>query len=295
MICSPILDLDPTRRIRGNAPRGISWRLPFLPQHPWDSSQLTATALFGYFADNCRLRRLPFILGLIALGASTGLFVIARSLSILIIARALQGLSAAAVWVVGLAIIAGNVPPARVGEVMGHATIAMTWGFLFGPMIGGVMYEKLGFYGTFVVPAVLIAVDVVLRFAMIEGPGKSRLPVIGMMRLTIGDGVGLQQSDKPSPVSQDSTAQVATYSTFRRGEDLDPGYSSDTGDVTGETAPLLAASNAYVEDWAASTDRKATILDLLRSPRLPLALGATVVMAVVFSALETVCPDTNSI
>lgn len=134
-------------------------------------AELISTALFGYFADHCRLRRLPFVLGLLALGGSTGLFMLARSLPGLIVARGLQGLSAAAVWVVGLAIIADNVPADRVGEAMGHTTIALTWGFLLGPTAGGVMYEKLGFYGTFAVPVVLIVVDVVLRFAMIEEPG----------------------------------------------------------------------------------------------------------------------------
>lgn len=109
---------------------------------------------------------------MIALGASTVLFVIARSLPVLIIARGLQGFSGAAVWVVGLAIIADNVPPDRVAEAMGHTSIALTWGALLGPVIGGVMYEKLGFYGTFAIPGGLIIVDVVLRFAMIEESGK---------------------------------------------------------------------------------------------------------------------------
>lgn len=136
-------------------------------------TQLTSPALFGYFADACHLRRLPFIIGLAALGASTILFVLARSIALLIVARGLQGLSAAAVWVVGLAIVADNVPPERVGEAMGHTTIALTWGCLLGPTVGGVLYERLGFNGTFAVPGVLILVDVVLRFAMIERPGES--------------------------------------------------------------------------------------------------------------------------
>lgn len=37
------------------------------------------------------------------------------------------------------------------------------------------MYEKLGFYGTFSIPAGLIAVDVVLRFAMIEAASEFTL------------------------------------------------------------------------------------------------------------------------
>lgn len=91
---------------------------------------------------------------------------------VLIVARALQGLSAAAVWVVGLAIISENVAPERVGEAMGHTTIALTWGFLLGPLIGGLVYEKFGYYVTFTVPAALIIVDIVMRFAMVEKSGK---------------------------------------------------------------------------------------------------------------------------
>lgn len=91
---------------------------------------------------------------------------------LLIIARGLQGLSAAGVWVVGLAIVVDNVPSERVGEAMGQTTIGMTWGFLLGPTIGGIMYEKLGFYGTFMIPVALIALDVILRFAIIEVPSE---------------------------------------------------------------------------------------------------------------------------
>ena len=117
---------------------------------------------------------MPFVLGLIALLISTVLFVVARSFPILVIARSLQGFSAAAVWVVGLAIIADSVPPERVGEVMGQTTIGLTWGFLFGPMIGGIVYEKFGFYATFAIPVFLIILDVALRFALIEQPVISK-------------------------------------------------------------------------------------------------------------------------
>lgn len=170
MSISSILGLNITRRLRRNPPHWIAWVSSLLEDL---DAQLTVPALFGYFADTCRLRRLPFIIGLAALGSSTILFVLARSITLLIIARGLQGLSATAVWVVGLAIVADNVPPERVGEAMGHTTIALTWGGLLGPTVGGVLYERLGFDGTFAVPGVLILVDVVLRFAMIEETGES--------------------------------------------------------------------------------------------------------------------------
>ncbi|KAJ5157656.1 uncharacterized protein N7482_008756 [Penicillium canariense] len=237
----------------------------------YGATLLVGSPLFGYFADRCRLRRLPFIVGLVALGASTGLFVVARSLAVLIIARGLQGLSGAAVWVVGLAIVADNVPPERVGEAMGHTTIALTWGFVLGPTIGGVMYEKLGFYGTFSIPASLIVVDVVLRFAMIEESGAI-------------------QPDKSGLCSPAGEHQNHPYGTFAAREDEYSGYFSSGEDTASEEASLIRASSPCFEHARMTNEKTATILDLLQSPRLPLALAATVVMAVNFSALETTLP-----
>ncbi|KAJ5310656.1 uncharacterized protein N7443_003117 [Penicillium atrosanguineum] len=233
----------------------------------YGGSLLLGSPLFGYFADNCRMRRLPFVVGLIALGASTTLFVLASSMTVLIIARGLQGLSAAAVWVVGLAIVADNVPPERVGEAMGHTTIALTWGFVLGPMIGGIMYEKLGFEGTFTIPAGLICLDVALRFAMIERPG-------------------IPKQDKANLFEQE-TNHPHGYSTF--GCPTEINSASTCRDMHSERAPLLPTA-PFVDQWLDTNQRNATIIDLLKSPRLPLALASTVIMAVTFAALETTLP-----
>ena len=133
---------------------------------------LTSPALFGYIADHCRSRRIPFICGLAALGTSTALFAFARTFPILVIARCLQGLSAAAVWVVGLALISDNVSSDRVAAAMGQTSIGLTWGFVLGPVLGGVIYDKLGYYDSFLPAALLIILDIVLRFAIIEKSGK---------------------------------------------------------------------------------------------------------------------------
>lgn len=247
-------------------------------------------ALFGYFADHCRLRRLPFIIGLIALAASTGLFVIARSLPVLIIARGLQGFSGAAVWVVGLAIVADNVPPGRVAEAMGHTSIALTWGSLLGPTIGGVMYEKLGFYGTFAIPGGLIVVDVVLRFAMIQESGKGAAGD-GRTLVALTPCPGAIEPDKSRLGPENEGDQPYFYGTFGRQEDEYSGYFSSGEDTASEQGPLIRASNPCFEHPRVNYEKRATVLDLLRTPRLPLALIATVVLAVNFSALETVrCP-----
>lgn len=61
------------------------------------------------------------------------------STTLLAVARALQGISAAAVMVIGMALIANTVSQDRLGQAMGYTTVALTWGALLGPALGGVM------------------------------------------------------------------------------------------------------------------------------------------------------------
>lgn len=98
---------------------------------------------------------------------------LARSPVLFVIARGLQGLSGAAVWVAGLALVVDTVAEDRVGEAMGYTTMGMSVGSLLGPAAGGVLYDKLGFYGAFYVPIALIVLDIVLRLVMIEPNGMA--------------------------------------------------------------------------------------------------------------------------
>ncbi|KAJ5630462.1 uncharacterized protein N7484_010562 [Penicillium longicatenatum] len=241
--------------------------------HP-SESKLKDIALFGYFADKSSSRKLPFVLGLIALGTSTALFAFARTFPILVIARGLQGFSAAAVWVVGLAIVSDNVPPERIGAALGTTTIGLTWGFLLGPMVSGYIHDTFGYYGCFAIPVILIVVDVVLRFAMIE------LPKVDHRK----------PEPQPEPAQHsdsDSDCQDNLYDTFNANDIRHPRRLSRR-EREREDAPLLGPSSQSVEHPAKDNEQHATILSLLRTPRLPLSLVATTSMAITLSALETV-------
>lgn len=67
------------------------------------------------------------------------MFWIASTLTALVIARALQGLSAAVVWTVGMALVVDTVGKDQIGAAMGYVSMAMTVGTVFGPFIGGIM------------------------------------------------------------------------------------------------------------------------------------------------------------
>lgn len=90
-------------------------------------------------ADRGRTRGRSFQAGLIALAASLTLFLTSRSIFVLIVARVLQGISAAGVWSIGLAIIVDTVRKDRLAMAMGYTSIAMTIGNLLGPMLGGLV------------------------------------------------------------------------------------------------------------------------------------------------------------
>lgn len=92
---------------------------------------------------------LPFMFGLIALAASTILLCIGSTISLLIVGRLFQGISAAVVWVVGLALLVDTVGKESVGLAMGTVSLALSLGIFMAPLLGGVVYDKGGYYAVF--------------------------------------------------------------------------------------------------------------------------------------------------
>lgn len=94
----------------------------------------------GYVADKTSTRQAPFLLGLTALLAATVLLFLGANVPTLVVARILQGISAAFVWTIGLALCLETVGPENLGkkfvdfqfhlrrEFAGSAT---RWGFVF--------------------------------------------------------------------------------------------------------------------------------------------------------------------
>lgn len=122
----------------------------------------------GIIADHTASRRGPLLVGLLALAASTGLLCIGTSVTLLILGRMLQGISAALVWTVGLALLVDTVEKDVVGQAMGYILLGMTAGTILGPLLGGVVYDAGGYYAVFVMTFSVILVDVLLRFILIE-------------------------------------------------------------------------------------------------------------------------------
>lgn len=124
--------------------------------------------IFGILADWTNSRRTPLLAGLVILAGSTLMLCLGRTIPVLVVGRMLQGASAAVVWVVALALLADTVSEEEAGKAMGYVGLATSLGVLVAPLIGGVVYKRVGYYAVFGVTFAVIAVDILLRLALIE-------------------------------------------------------------------------------------------------------------------------------
>ncbi|TKA75984.1 hypothetical protein B0A55_03255 [Friedmanniomyces simplex] len=131
-------------------------------------ASVICSPLAGLLADRMTTRQAPFLLGLTALLGATVLLFAGQTLPVLIVARVLQGISAAFVWTIGLALCLETVGPGNLGKTIGSIFSFISVGNLCAPLLGGVLYEKAGYPGVFGIGFAILAVDFIMRLLVIE-------------------------------------------------------------------------------------------------------------------------------
>ncbi|KAF2143700.1 uncharacterized protein K452DRAFT_247032 [Aplosporella prunicola CBS 121167] len=220
-------------------------------------ASVVSSPIAGFLADKMGSRQLPFLLGLIALLLATILLAIGDSFSGLVVARLLQGLSAAVVWVVGLALLVETVGPENLGAVIGTIFSFMTVGGLAAPVVGGVLYKRTGYTGVFGVGLGLVALDFVMRLLVIEKK------------------VAAQYDEEP----RTSNATPA-------------GLGIHTDGAADEATPLLAHPSSIDTHYVLIGKRNRLtrhfpILSCMRSPRLLVAFFIGFIQAVLLGAFDS--------
>lgn len=123
-------------------------------------------------------RRRVLLAGLGLFTLATALAGLAPSLGLLIVARAAQGLGAAAMLALTLALVGGAVPKSRAGRAMGLLGTMSAAGTALGPSLGGVLIAGLGWRSIFAatVPLGLLTLLLAARHLPADAPGpKARL------------------------------------------------------------------------------------------------------------------------
>lgn len=134
----------------------------------YGAALLVAAPICGLIADRTTSRRAPLLVGLLILGGSTVMLCLGKSIGVLLAGRLLQGASAAVVWTVALALLSDTVGKEQSGHALGYVAMSYSLGVLVAPLLGGVVYERAGYYAVFGMTFGVIALDIVLRLLLVE-------------------------------------------------------------------------------------------------------------------------------
>ncbi|EJM83224.1 arabinose efflux permease family protein [Pseudomonas sp. GM74] len=129
---------------------------------------LSITALIvsvGRLGDLLGRRRL-LLIGIALFTVASLLCALAPNLWLLIAARALQGVGAATMMALTMALVSGAVPKEKMGSAMGVLGTMSAIGTSLGPMLGGVLIDQGGWQGIFLLnlPLGVLAIGLAWRF-----------------------------------------------------------------------------------------------------------------------------------
>ena len=142
----------------------------------------------GRLGDLLGRRRL-LVAGLALFSLASALCALAPTLPLLIAARAAQGIGAAAMMALAMALVGETMPKAKTGSAMGLLGTMSAIGTALGPSLGGVLLSAFGWQAIFLlnVPLGLVALFLVRRSLPAVQPARSAAPfdAAGMLVLAV--------------------------------------------------------------------------------------------------------------
>lgn len=170
----------------------------------FSAGMVISALFFGYLSDKLKQRQTLMVCAIAVIIGCTFMICFAKNTAVYFAGRFFQGLAAALVWTVGLAIIADSADQSNMAYYMSFPAIGTSAGMFLGPMIGGVMYKRLGYYAVFYLCFGILGVDLALRLFMVE---KSQLRDYRYKRA-----LELSQQD-PATLSPELLLYANTYIT----------------------------------------------------------------------------------
>ncbi|KAJ5402050.1 uncharacterized protein N7487_007946 [Penicillium crustosum] len=122
----------------------------------------------GWIVGKCERRQIPFLGGLSCAFSATLLFMVGAKPWVIIVARIFQGLSAGVVYTAGLTLLVDTIESHDLGPWIGFGLSGMNFGVLVSPPLGGIVYEKAGFYPVFIMGLGAVFINLVLILLMID-------------------------------------------------------------------------------------------------------------------------------
>ncbi|KAK5121300.1 hypothetical protein LTR85_005466 [Meristemomyces frigidus] len=282
-IIVPVLPFALTSRSGINPDSIQTWIAIFLAVY--GAALLTAAPFCGWLADRSSSRRVPLLLGLLALGGSTVLLCIGSSIGVLAAGRVLQGVSAAVVWVVGLALLVDTVGPDGVGQAMGYVGLSMSLAILVAPLLGGIVFAASGYYAVFAMAFGLIVLDIIMRLVMIEKKVALRWLPADVVDETPKVSHAAYKEQEPDNRASFTDIELVPVDQGSRAKDPKNKESS-----VPEGAADEALSENSPQPVKKFSDRLPAVIYLFSSRRVLSALWACLVQASLLTAFDTILP-----
>nr|XP_023907884.1 uncharacterized MFS-type transporter C18.02-like [Quercus suber] len=233
------------------------------------AATVVSAPLAGILADRLKSRQAPFLAGLLALLGGTAMLFTGNTVPLLVLARIFQGVSAAFVWTVGLALCLETVGPENLGKTIGAISSIISTGSLAAPLVGGVLYDKAGYAGVFGIAFAVLAVDFIMRLLVIEKK------------------VAEQYEEFPVPTTENMSG----------GNDGAVDEEAEPTNESNEESPLLQNKKEREDDanFKLSEDqprifRAIPILPCLANPRLLTAFLVAFVQATLLGSFDATIP-----
>ena len=208
------------------------------------------------------------LIGIALFSAASAAAALAPSLWMLIGARAVQGVGAAAMMALTVAMVGDLVPKNRTGSAMGLLGTVSAVGTALGPSLGGALIAGFGWPAVFVVLAVLGAIALLVGRALFPTDAKAARPSTGF------DGTGTLLL---------ALSLLAFTSALTLGSRM-------SGLVVGALAALAAAGFAVFVWHQARTPAPLVRLELLRDRPLSAGLVSLMLVSAILMATLVVGP-----
>ncbi|KAF4626870.1 hypothetical protein G7Y89_g11285 [Cudoniella acicularis] len=175
-----------------------------------------------------------------------------------------EGLAAAIVWTVGTALLVDTVGQKEIGQVLGYVSLSMSVGILLAPLLGGIVYDKAGYYSVYYMAFALIVVDIFFRLALIEKKLARQWGVEEVVSgvLDAAEQAGQEKSQEPA--------------------------SDESGTGESRKVNLIEPSTEELDTTAKS--KWPPVFTLLASRRLLTALWGCIIQGSLMTAFDSVIP-----
>ncbi|KAI0296710.1 major facilitator superfamily domain-containing protein [Russula brevipes] len=271
----------------------------------YSSGLALSTPVIAWYTERLKTRKETLMIGLLALSGSQILLMECREYWIMAIARVLQGISAAAVWTAGLALLCDTVSekmlpwPSHVWFPI--RVSSPDFGFVFAlylidvqpadwPPVGGALFDRFGIRGPCLFSVIVISVDLVGRLLLIERKEA----------LAWGFDPSASMNTSPDHASHPNSYTDPRYGTFaaetgsqggRERQASDPSVSVET-DSTDST--LDGETGAHGELTSTTQDEPISFFQVIRvlcmSSRAVAAVLNSLVSGILYSFQEPALP-----